>query len=213
MQHPERKCLIISGGEYTPLPDHKEAYSYIIACDKGWQHASRMKLVPDIVIGDFDSSPVPEGRLPIKTYPKEKDDTDTMLAARHALELGYKDITICCAFGGRIDHALGNIQAAAFIVSNGGEAALMGNDTFAYAFNGKKRVFPRLGEYSFSVFALSDKCTGVSILGSLYDCEDTDFTNCFPLGVSNGWKNDTIEICAGSGILLVVESRLRSIQL
>lgn len=210
MQHPEKKCLIISGGEYSPLPDNGEDYGCIIACDKGWEYAKKLDLIPDMVIGDFDSSPVPDSKLPIKIYPKEKDDTDTMLAAKHALESGYKDITICCAFGGRLDHMLGNIQAAAFIVSNGGEAVLMGNDTYAYAFTGKKRAFPKLREYSFSVFSLSDQCTGVSIRGSLYDCEDTDFTNCFPLGVSNGWKNDMIEIRAGSGILLVVESPLQS---
>ncbi len=167
-----------------------------------------MGLVPDIVIGDFDSSPVPEGKLKTELYPKEKDDTDTMLAARRALKLGYRDITICCAFGGRADHALANIQTASFIVSAGGEAALFGRDTFAYAFTGKKREFPRMGGFSFSVFSLSDKCTGVSIRGSCYDCEDTDLTRSFPLGVSNDWRRDTIEICVKKGILLVVESRL-----
>ena len=208
MLFPDRKCLIISGGELSPLPETEKAPDYVIACDIGWQHAEKLHITPDIVIGDFDSSPLPDNALPTKTYPKEKDDTDTMLAARYALDLGYRDITICCAFGKRADHALGNIQTASFIVSNGGEAALIGRDTYAYAFTDTKRVFPRLVEYSFSVLALSDRCCGVNISGSLYDCEETDFTNSFPLGISNGWRKDTIEVSVRSGILLVVESRL-----
>ena len=210
MRYHERKCLIISGGEFSPLPETELSPDYVIACDIGWQHAGKLNLTPDIVIGDFDSSPLPDAALPVKLYPKEKDDTDTMLAARHALSLGFKDITICCAFGGRADHALANIQTAAFIVSNGGEAGLIGINTRAIAFTRAKKVFPRPGEYSFSVFSLSDKCTGVSIRGSLYDCEDISFTNSFPLGVSNGWKKDTIEVSVDSGILLVIQSRLQS---
>ena len=208
MQYPDGKCLIISGGEFSPLPAEESSPDYVIACDAGWQHAKKLRITPDIVIGDFDSSPLPDTALPVKTYPEAKDDTDTMLGARHALSLGFKDITICCAFGGRADHSLGNIQTASFIVSNGGEACLIGRDTYAFAFTEKKRAFPRLEESSFSVFSLSDKCSGVSISGSLYDCEAAGFTSSFPLGVSNGWKKDKIEVSVASGILLVMESRL-----
>ena len=208
MPHPEGKCLIISGGEYPGLPAATDVFSYIIACDRGWLYAKKAGLIPDLVIGDFDSSPVPKDRASVEIYPERKDDTDTMLAAKHALKLGYSDITICCAFGGRMDHTLANIQAAAFIVSSGGEAELIGKDTLAFAFTGTKKAFPKKGEYSFSIFSLSDQCTGVSIRGSQYDCENIVLTNSFPLGVSNAWSEDVIEVAAGSGILLVVESRL-----
>ena len=208
MQLLDGKCLIISAGEFSDLPDDYKTWDYIIACDAGWQYAKRMGLTPDIIIGDFDSSERPGDGIPVEVYPKRKDDTDTMLAAKHALEKGYRDITICCVFGGRADHMLANVQTAAFIVSKGGWATLLGTDTRGCAFTASTKVFPRLAHHSFSVFSLSDKCTGVSIKGACYGCEDIELTNTFPLGVSNEWDSDRISVTVGSGILLVVESRM-----
>lgn len=207
MPCPEKKCLIITGGDFSP-PTDETGHDFVIACDRGWQHAEKLGIPYDIAIGDFDSAPAPSGDIPVITHPVKKDDTDTMLAARYALEHGYKDITICCAFGGRADHAMANIQTASFIVSNGGSAALYGNDTFAYVFTDTLRSFPIREGCSFSVFSLSDRCTGVSIHGALYECDDIELTAAFPLGVSNGWRLSEIEVSVKEGILLVIESRL-----
>ena len=51
---------------------------------------------PDVIIGDFDTY---KSRLPenceIIRHPEEKDDTDTMLAVKLALNRGFKHIVIC----------------------------------------------------------------------------------------------------------------------
>ena len=127
-------CLIITGGEYAAIPDDIRNADYVIACDRGWQYAQQMGIKPDLIIGDFDSSPRPETDIPILQFPSHKDDTDTMLAAREALKHGYKNIAICCAFGARLDHAMANIQTAAFLVSNGANVRLSGKDTEAWVF-------------------------------------------------------------------------------
>lgn len=56
-------CAIISGGEYSPMDDIKAA-EYIIACDRGYSYAKRSGIVPDLLLGDFDSytGKLPEGR-------------------------------------------------------------------------------------------------------------------------------------------------------
>lgn len=202
-------CLIVSGGEYCALPEGLPGPDYVIACDRGWLHARRLGLVPDLIVGDFDSAPEPETDTPVARAPMEKDDTDTMLAARRALELGYRDILICCAFGGRLDHTLANLQAAAFLVARGARARLAGTDTDALAFTGRTERFPRRDGWSLSVFALSDHCAGVTVRGTKFECENACLTNTFPLGVSNVWAAETAEVSAGRGILLVVQSRLK----
>ena len=53
-------CAIISGGEYSPMDDIKAA-EYIIACDRGYSYAKRSGIVPDLLLGDFDSY---TGKLP-----------------------------------------------------------------------------------------------------------------------------------------------------
>ena len=202
-------CLIVSGGEYAPLPENLRRPAFVIACDRGWQHARRMGLAPDLTVGDFDSAPPPETDAPVERVPTRKDDTDTMLAARRALEKGYLDIAVCCAFGGRLDHTLANLQTAAWLVSHGARAHLTGTDTDALAFSGGTAVFPRREGWSLSVFALTDACEGVSIRGTKYKCENAALTNAFPLGVSNVWEAGEAAITVKSGILLVMQSKLQ----
>ena len=102
-------CAIISGGEYSPMDDIKAA-EYIIACDRGYSYAKRSGIVPDLLLGDFDSytGKLPEGAA-VERLPREKDDTDTMHAVRRALELGFTRISLYCALGGRLDHTLANL--------------------------------------------------------------------------------------------------------
>ena len=63
-------CLIISGGEFYKIPDELRAADFIIACDRGWRHAARLGLTPDLIIGDFDSAPPPEAKRPKKPWRK-----------------------------------------------------------------------------------------------------------------------------------------------
>ena len=88
-------CAIISGGEYSPMDDIKAA-EYIIACDRGYSYAKRSGIVPDLLLGDFDSytGKLPEGAA-VERLPREKDDTDTMHAIRRALELGFTRAARC----------------------------------------------------------------------------------------------------------------------
>ncbi|MDO4803477.1 MAG: thiamine diphosphokinase [Lachnospiraceae bacterium] len=202
-------CLIISGGEFSQIPDAFRSADFVIACDKGWLYAKDLGLSPNLIIGDFDSSPLPTTEIPIERVPTRKDDTDTMLAVRRALEMGYGNILICCAFGVRLDHAFANLQAAAYIAAHGAKARLVGTDTDAYVYANSSERFPKKDGWSLSVFALSDVCRGVSICGTKYACENVTLTNAFPLGVSNSWALDMAEISVQSGILLVMQSKLR----
>lgn len=203
-------CVIISGGEYCALPDGTPKADYLIACDRGWQYAREMNLIPDLIVGDFDSSPQPVTDIPIERVPTRKDDTDTMLAVRRALERGYRNVLIACTFGGRMDHAYANLQTAAFLVSHGASARLVGVDTDALAFTGGTQRFSRRDGWSLSVFSLSDHCTGVSIHGTKYECDNVSLTNTFPLGVSNTWAADEAVISVQSGILLVLQAKLQA---
>ncbi len=214
-----RQSLIITGGDYAPLPEELkkniDAY-YVIACDSGYHHAEKMGLTPALIVGDFDSAVRPDTDVPIRQYPTRKDDTDTMLAAKCAIEEGCRDITIACALGGRFDHAYANIQTGAYIVFHGGRARLLGRDGDIYIF-GNVSAYPHTDPasdvpsaaktvaqaavserrtltlpvrpgFSLSVFSLTDKSEGVTISGTKYEVEDATLTNAFPIGTSNVWS-------------------------
>lgn len=89
----------------------------IIAADKGLKFCYEEKIFPNYILGDYDSIR-PEilewyrsqSDVPVVTYPTEKDDTDTAIALKKALEIGSDKIYLLGALGGRMDHAVANIQ-------------------------------------------------------------------------------------------------------
>lgn len=205
----EQICAIFAGGPEAgepcmPVP----AGAYILCADSGLHLAERLSLAPDLVLGDFDSlGGVPEN-LPHITVPVEKDDTDTMLAARVALEKGFRDIRIYGAFGGRLDHTVANLQTLEFLRDAGADAVLVGTGNLAFLMqSGETRRIPRREGWTLSLFAWSPECTGVSAAGVFYPLENGTLTRSFPLGVSNHVTAEEAVVTCGSGTLLVICSR------
>ena len=203
-------CAILAGGPEEgqpclPVPAH----AYILCADSGLHLAEKLGLQPDLVLGDFDSlGAVPES-LPHMTVPVEKDDTDTMLAARVALEKGFRDIRIYGAFGGRLDHTVANLQTLEFLRDAGADAVLVGTGNLAFLMqSGETRRIPRREGWTLSLFAWSPECRAVSAEGGYYPLKNGVLTRDFPLGVSNRITAEEAEITCGIGTLLVICSRL-----
>jgi thiamine pyrophosphokinase len=203
-------CLIISGGEFVDLPPEILKADHVIACDRGLDHADRYGIVPDLVIGDCDSvssvnlEKIRRGEIKSECYPKEKDDTDTILAMKHAVDLGYKDIRIICAFGRRPDHAFSNIQTAHYGAEHGALVRIYDEETEVIVFSSGTVTVPRKDGYGLSVFSLTDVCRSVSIRGTKYELEDGELTNSFPLGQSNEFKSDFAQITLSQGVIMII---------
>lgn len=197
-----KKCLIISGGVFEKVK-LKNDYGLVIACDKGHLYANKLKIKPDIIVGDFDSSRMPRVNANIIAVDSVKDDTDTSLAVKYALRNGYRDIDIICALGGRIDHTYANICLMKYIVDHNGLARILSNDaTLIACGKGKIKIKKEKSRY-LSIFSLSDRSKIDYIKGTKYDVKNIILKNDFPLGVSNEIKNKFAEISVVSGIILV----------
>lgn len=183
-------------------------FDICIACDKGYIYARQMGIVPDVIIGDFDSAEKPTTEdIPTITFPIEKDDTDTMLAIKYALQKGFNHIYILCALGKRLDHTLANIQSLAYIAKNNGVGEIISESEHIMTLTDESSVtVAKRDNYSLSLFAISDICEGVTITGAKYDVSDVTITNTFPIGCSNQWRLDNVTISIKKGILLIVES-------
>ncbi len=87
---------------------------FIIAVDGGIAHLEKLKILPHLMIGDFDSikpgllRKYRELGINIKEFPQDKDYTDTELALIEAKKISDSVILIG-AFGNRIDHTIANI--------------------------------------------------------------------------------------------------------
>lgn len=202
------KCVIVSGGEYSSLSFIDSSY-FVIACDKGYEYTQMANVVPNIVLGDFDSckKPIPSD-INTLVLPVEKDDTDTTYAIKYAIKNGAKEIVLTCALGGRLDHLVANIQSCVYAVKCGVEISLKSDDCEIFFMTNSERCFEKRAGYSFSVFSVTEKCSGVCLSGAKYPLKNAVLENSFPIGVSNEWLDSSIKVTVSNGILMIIMSKL-----
>ena len=204
----KERCIIISGGDEERIGDTSGAF--VIGCDKGCLYAEKQSVTLDLCVGDFDSygGPLPGG-APVKRLPAEKDDTDTLFAVKYALERGFKKIAVRCAFGGRLDHTVSNLETLVFAAEKGAVAEATGNEEYAVSFGPEAGEFriPRRRGYSLSVFAGNGQARGVTIKGTKYELKRGTLSGSFPLGASNEWAADEATVSVGAGTLLLITSK------
>lgn len=200
-------CWIFGGaplnGNLIEIPPEN---AYIIAADSGYSNVKAMNLTPDIVLGDFDSLDEKPVCGEILTAPAEKDDTDTMLAVKTALERGFREIFIAGGIGGRLDHTIANIQSLAYIKAHGGFGRLIGESDIVeligegtYSYKRREGMYISLFSYGSSAVVT---ITGVKYCLNAHRLDDT-----FPLGVSNEIIDDECSIIVSEGQILVIFSK------
>ena len=199
------RCAIITGGDYAPIVKIEEC-DFIIACDKGYKYCKENNIRADLLIGDFDSY---DGEIPddleVIRLPVMKDDTDTMYAYRYAVEKGFKEIYLYCALGGRFDLLLANLQCAIYGAHNNISTYIYSSEDEILITNDDHVVIHKKEGYSLSLLA-ADICKDVKITGALYETDNIDLTNSFPLGVSNEFVKDEVIIEKKNGVIIIVQS-------
>ncbi len=187
-----------------------DAYDLILCADSAYLAAAKEMISPDVVIGDFDHAefcpPCTDAKKLI-TVPCEKDDTDTMLCLKYAMESGAQTVDILGGIGGRLDHTFANLQALAYAKSHGVFARLIGDRDEAFLLSGEITLPKRTDAWYLSVFAYSGPCFGVSESGTKYEIENAELTPNFPLGVSNEILANEAKISVKEGTLLLILSR------
>lgn len=198
-------CYIVCAADMAPARFTPGEGDYIIAADAGCRHLERLGARPDLIVGDFDSL----GRIPsfpnVEVCPVEKDDTDSMIALRHAVTLGCRRILLFGALGGRrLDHTLANIQALAYARAQGAECFIIGEGCALTAIaDGDALRFDDRYRGDFSAFCHGPDAAGVSERGLYYRLDRAVLTAAFPLGVSNSFTGEAAEISVESGTLIV----------
>jgi thiamine pyrophosphokinase len=200
-------CIIVGAGEFSENIIKKDNNDLIIAADGGLKKLEEIGIIPDIVIGDFDSLGYdPKSDVKIK-LPKEKDVTDTAAAVEYGIKKGYRRFRIFGGTGGRNDHTVANIQLLIGLIRRGYKAELV-DETQIYTalHNGNMKFNENMKGY-ISVFSYSDVSMGVSEKGLKYSLKDAVLENTTPLGVSNEFLGFKAEISVESGTLLIIYDR------
>lgn len=208
----KEKAYIFAGPDLNDVSFFKNidfSDGYLIAADCGLKILEKLNITPDLIIGDFDSCKKPKNaKCEVLTFKVEKDDTDTMLCIKHALENGFNNITIISGVGGRLDHTIANIQSLCLILNRGAKGRILSDGTEIYLIAKGEHVFEKREGFSMSLFSYSESVLKLSIAGAKYNTNKIDIDNAFPIGVSNEITENECCISFEGGMLLVVFSRL-----
>lgn len=204
-----KKCSVFGAGKienYSQI--NIDDNDYIICADGGFVHTDKLGLSPDVIVGDFDTLKInTDVKCEVIEYSPEKDDTDTMLAVKLAVERGYNNIDIYGGLGGRLDHSIANIQTLLFLKDKGINANLVGDTDFVTVIKNEEKSFNKKEGYYFSVFSFTEECVGVTENGVKYPLNNYLLTSSFPLGVSNEIIDDFCTVKVEKGILVIVFSK------
>lgn len=211
--------FIVTGGtiedDWAKEKIETEKPDVCIAVDSGMEFFRRAKLLPDIIVGDFDS--VEEDtmayfqscqKIKWKTLNPKKDDTDTECAVRMAVFSGAKSITLLGATGTRIDHMLGNIELLGIGLEHGVPMQIVDAKNKIRMIRRGITIQKRnqYGNYV-SLLPYTSEVTGLTLKGFLYPLDRYTLTGFCSIGISNEIAEEKAEISFENGILLVIEAK------
>lgn len=192
-----------------------ESDRYIIACDRGASVLLDLDIVPDFIIGDFDSAfdGTYERALSIGISVKKlnpiKDDTDSEAAINWALENTDGDIYFLACTGTRLDHVLGNIALLGKGVKADRRIIMLDETNKIYMIGPSGRVIinkeAQYGKY-ISVIPYMGEVTGLTMTGFKYPLEDYKVAGFNTLTISNEITESQGIIEIRDGYLVVLES-------
>lgn len=205
----KQKCMIIGA---SPILDGRmfqefDPKDYFVICaDGGYETALKLGLVPDLVVGDFDSAQKrPPASLRTLVLPVEKDVTDTMFAALKGLAKGLRDFVLLGCLGGpRFDHSLASIETLLYLRDHGAWGFLADERTKVFLLREEKLRITKLKGATVSVFPYGCPTCTVSYTGLQYPLTRGSLTvGGLLMGVSNSITADDAEIKVHSGTALV----------
>lgn len=190
----------------------------IIGIDRGLEFCYKYNIVPNYILGDFDSiSPkilsfYEGGEIPVKRFQPEKDATDTRIGLELAMKLGSQKIFLLGATGGRLDHYMANVKSLLIPMEQGVQAWILDSQNAITVLDQgtKLKKDRQFGKYV-SFFTMGDRVEGVTLTGFKYPLKDHTLVNSDEIGVSNEIQEDSAEISFRSGVVLMIMSKDRNI--
>ncbi len=211
-----KRAVIIAHGDLQVTPDAQEVVreaGLLVAADGGAAAALAQGWWPHLLVGDLDSAP-PEVRAlaqghgaRVLQYSPQKDETDTELALRAALEWGADEVYLLGAAGGRLDHTLANIFLLALPQAARARVTILNGRERIFAISKEATITGRPGDLV-SLLPLGGDVTGIWTSGLEYPLRGEALPIGVPRGISNVLTTERATVRVASGILLVVVTRL-----
>lgn len=175
---------------------------YIICADGGYDHAAKLGITPDILIGDFDSvSQLPEETEKIK-YPARKDFTDGEIAVKYAAEHGFDEILLLGMTGDRADHTLTDM----LLLTQCKSGCLIDDNNEIYLLRDRVTLYGKTGD-TVSIIPVGGDLEGITTENLEYPLNNETLYFGESRGVSNVMTADKCVITAKKGTGFIIRVR------
>lgn len=187
------KCIIIANGESPDLRLIKKLrkldYNFIICADGGANAARELNIIPDLIVGDFDSIKKKNLNFYIKKTHvlkiEDQNNTDVEKALNQAKIFGFEKVVLLGAIGDRLDHSYANICIAAKYYPDIKVGIIWGK-SYLYIISGEENFKTKKGE-TISLFGVNPEAKFYSS-GLRYALNGITL----PMGVRESESNETI---------------------
>lgn len=205
------KGLIISGGNRVRRETLFENIEdrFIVVADGGIKNLVGTDIIPDEVLGDFDSideegkSFIEKNNIKVEKYPSRKDFTDTELCLEVLLKKGADDIIILGATGTRLDHMFSSM----FLLERLKKESVAGkfiDDYNEVSFISNETVEVKKNKYKYLSIVPVSKEVCLTLKGTEYEVENLKFNRFTTIAVSNEVKDEVAKIeIDGEGFLIL----------
>jgi thiamine pyrophosphokinase len=204
-----KKCIILANGK-PPKKSiitffQKQGYVKLICADGGSNSALKMKLVPDVIIGDLDSISS-EAMKEFKSISKiirlkRQNDTDVEKCLKYAIKNNFEETLLLGATGNRLDHTFCNLGIVLKFFHQI-KILLIAEDSFLKAYTGNVKLKSYPGE-TISLYGISSEIK-ITSNGLKYELKNTPL----PFGVkestSNIAKKETFKLKITDGVVFVI---------
>ena len=207
--------LILTNGEYGNYSFCKEdyqKYDYVICADRGMKHARKLGIVPHLIVGDFDSGSKEdllyfrEQGIAIESFAPVKDETDTELAIKRAVNIGATSITVYGGIGTRLDHSLANVHLLYGLINLGISGRLMNPHNTVYLVSNEIILEGEKGSLV-SLIPFAGDAHGITSQHLGYPLSNATLKMGTSLGISNYMTEKVAKISVEAGILIVICAR------
>ncbi|MCK9175440.1 MAG: thiamine diphosphokinase [Desulforhopalus sp.] len=218
----EKKIVIFANGKLKNRERARHIASdadFIICADGGSVYCDNLGIIPDLLVGDLDSTPKKLRKkfemqhVEIDQHPTHKDSTDLELALRHAVKMREEhksnrhdkvSVHLIAALGGRLDMTLATILIPAAWAYRNLDIFIHGDHNLVRLLSpGSHTVYGTPGA-RVSFLPIAGEVKDLSLIGFEYSVDHINLRLGSSRCVSNHIEKDSCLVCFTEGMLLMV---------